>query len=95
MFFFDLDETLVRTVKRDSFNGRNFVSSDEDPAFDVSVGNEVYDVFLRPDAWLLKFANVPFIIFSAGDRDYVRAIAWKLSRRSQLNVRGWRFCGAR
>lgn len=89
MILFDLDETLVRTVKKDSFDERDLVYSEDYPAFDVKVGGDTYDVYLRPDAWRLKFRNIPFTIFSAGDKQYVRAIAKKLSRISHLNVRGW------
>jgi hypothetical protein len=89
MIFIDLDETLVRTVKKDAFDDRNFVFSDEDPAFDVTIGDDVYEVFLRPDIWRLQFSNLPFTIFSAGDRNYVKTIAWALSREARLNVQGW------
>ena len=89
MIFIDLDETLVRTVRKDAFDDRNFVFSGEDPAFDVTISNDVYEVFLRPDIWRLQFSNLPFTIFSAGDRNYVKTIAWKLSREARLNIKGW------
>lgn len=89
MLFIDLDETLVRTRRQDSRDSRDDLSSDEDPDFQVRVGGGTYDVFVRPDIYRLWWSNIPFVIFSAGDRDYVKAIARGLRDKTKLNVRGW------
>jgi len=89
MLFIDLDETLVRTRLLGSLSRRNDVVADKKADFLVRVGGGIYDVYVRPDIYRLWWSNLPFVVFSAGDRDYVRAIVRKLRDKSKLNIRGW------
>ena len=89
MLFIDLDETLVRTVLRGSSRPRDQVVTDLEPDFSVRLSGATYDVYLRPDLYYLWWAKTPFVLFSAGDRQYVHRIARKLRDDVKLNIRGW------
>jgi hypothetical protein len=89
MLFIDLDETLVRTVRRHSNDPHDHVIHDAPPDYEVRVGGAVYDVYLRPDLYHLWWSHLPFILFSAGGRDYVKKMAYLLRDEVRLNIRGW------
>jgi hypothetical protein len=89
MLFIDLDETLVRTVRRHSNDPHDHVIHDDPPDYELRVGGAVYDVYLRPDIYHLWWSHLPFVLFSAGNRQYVKAMAYLLRNRARLNVRGW------
>ena len=89
MLFIDLDETLVRTVRRNSNDPHDHVRHTEPPPYSIKLGGQTYDVYLRPDLYHLWYSQIPFIIFSAGEREYVRQMAILIRDRVKLNIRGF------
>lgn len=88
MLFIDLDETLIRSRDFSSVEAEDLFVTDLEPV-PLSLPGFEGEFFIRPDLEVLRIGFVPFVIFSAGSRDYVREIATYLRDEEGLNIRGW------
>lgn len=88
MLFIDLDETLIRSRDFSSLEPEDLFVTDLEPV-PLSLPGFEGEFYIRPDLEILRVTFVPFVIFSAGSREYVKTIANYLRDNEGLNIRGW------